>query len=166
MISVWHFLKLKTILATILLMFIQFIGQAQSSNIRKPDAGQNSPDYFEISKNLDVFNALYRELNARYVDGTKPGQLMKTGIDAMLNSLDPYTVYYTENDIEDYRFMTTGQYGGIGSSVIDVDKKIIIADPHEGFPAHRAGLRSGDQSVGINSNDVTGKTTEEITPLV
>ena len=59
-------------------------------------------DYFEISKNLDIFNTLYRELNVSYVDETKPGQLMKTGIDAMLNSLDPYTIYYPENEIEDW----------------------------------------------------------------
>ena len=74
-----------------------------------------SQDYFEVSKNLDVFNTLYRELNISYVDETKPGQLMKTGIEAMLASLDPYTNYYTENDIEDYKFMTTGEYGGIGA---------------------------------------------------
>src|SRR5436190_22206825 len=88
-----------------------------------------SPDYFEISKNLDIFNAVYRELNIAYVDGTKPGQLMKTGIDAMLGSLDPYTVYYTENDIEDYRFITTGEYGGIGATVNDMNGKIVISDP-------------------------------------
>ncbi|MEO6302251.1 MAG: peptidase S41, partial [Bacteroidia bacterium] len=87
-----------------------------------------TPDYFEISKNLDIFNAVYRELNVSYVDNTKPGQLMKTGIDAMLGSLDPYTVYYTENDIEDFRFITTGEYGGIGAQVNDVDGKILIGD--------------------------------------
>ncbi len=80
-------------------------------------------------------------MNVGYVDGTKPGQLMKTGIDAMLNSLDPYTVYYTENDIEDYRFMTTGEYGGIGATVNDINGKIIIADPYEGFAAYKAGIK-------------------------
>src|SRR6478672_12036917 len=97
-----------------------------------------SPDYFEISKNLDIFNAVYRELNVAYVDGTKPGQLMKTGIDAMLGSLDPYTVYYTENDIEDFRYLTTGEYGGIGATVNDINGKIVIADPYEGFAAFKA----------------------------
>ncbi len=67
-----------------------------------------SDDYFEISRNLDIFASLYRELNTYYVDDTKPGMLMKTGIDAMLESLDPYTNYIPESDIEDYRFMTTG----------------------------------------------------------
>ncbi|MEI8137297.1 MAG: S41 family peptidase, partial [Bacteroidota bacterium] len=125
-----------------------------------------TPDYFEISKNLDIFNAVYRELNVAYVDGTKPGQLMKTTIDAMLSSLDPYTVYYTENDIEDYRFMTTGEYGGIGAQVRDVDGKILIADPYEGFAAFKAGMRSGDQIVGVNGINVEGKRSDELSNLL
>jgi carboxyl-terminal processing protease len=125
-----------------------------------------TPDYFEISKNLDIFNSVYRELNAAYVDGTKPGQLMKTGIDAMLNSLDPYTVYYTENDIEDFRYMTTGEYGGIGATVNDIDGKIIVTDPYEGFSAYKAGIRAGDQIVGVNNIDVKGKRTNDISTLL
>lgn len=123
-----------------------------------------TPDYFEISKNLDIFNAVYRELNISYVDGTKPGELMKTGIDAMLNSLDPYTVYYPENDIEEYKMMTTGEYGGIGASVNDVDGKIIVMDVAEGFAAHKAGIRAGDQILGINNYNVEGKKTDDIGP--
>jgi carboxyl-terminal processing protease len=125
-----------------------------------------TPDYFEISKNLDIFNAVYRELNVSYVDDTKPGQLMKTSIDAMLGSLDPYTVYYTENDIEDYRFMTTGEYGGIGAQVRDVDGKILIADPYEGFAAYKAGMRAGDQIIGVNGINVEGKRSDEISNLL
>lgn len=125
-----------------------------------------TPDYFEISKNLDIFNSVYRELNISYVDDTKPGQLMKTGIDAMLNSLDPYTVYYTENDIEDFKFMFNGEYGGIGATVMDVDNKITITDPYEGFSAFKAGLRSGDQIVGVNNINVEGKQSEEIRGLL
>jgi len=125
-----------------------------------------TPDYFEISKNLDIFNAVYRELNLNYVDGTKPGQLMKTGLDAMLSSLDPYTVYYAENDIEDYRFMYTGEYGGIGAIVLDMDGKIMITEPYEGFAAYKAGLRAGDQIVEINGINVRGKKTEEVGSLL
>lgn len=125
-----------------------------------------TPDYFEISKNLDIFYSVFKELNVGYVDGTKPGQLMKTGIDAMLNSLDPYTVYYTENDIEDYRFMTTGEYGGIGATVNDINGKIIIADPYEGFSAFKAGLRAGDQIVGVNNINVEGKKSDDIGNLL
>lgn len=125
-----------------------------------------TPDYFEISKNLDIFNSVYRELNVAYVDGTRPGQLMKTGIDAMLSSLDPYTVYYTENDIEDFRFMTTGEYGGIGATVNDINNKIIIAEPYEGFAAHKAGIRAGDQIVGVNGVNVEGKRSDQISNLL
>jgi carboxyl-terminal processing protease len=153
-----------------LFLVLQFIAPAQNQP-KDPSKDQSAkiaapPDYFEISKNLDVFNAIYRELNISYVDGTKPGKLMKTGIDAMLNSLDPYTVYYTENDIEDYRLMMTGEYGGIGASVNDINGKIIISDPYEGFAAQKAGIRSGDQIVGINGINVEGKKTEEISTLL
>lgn len=123
-------------------------------------------DYFEISKNLDVFNTLYRELNIAYVDETKPGQLMKTGIEAMLASLDPYTNYYTENDIEDYRYMTTGEYGGIGALIQDVNKKITVTEPYDGFAAFNAGLRAGDEIVEVNGINVVGKKTEDITSLL
>ena len=125
-----------------------------------------SQDYFEISKNLDVFNTLYRELNIAYVDETKPGQLMKTGIEAMLASLDPYTNYYTENDIEDYRYMTTGEYGGIGALIQDVNKKITITEPYEGFAVYNAGLRAGDEIVEVNNVNVIGKKTEDITTML
>ncbi|MDF2449674.1 MAG: C-terminal processing peptidase [Bacteroidota bacterium] len=125
-----------------------------------------SQDYFEISKNLDVFNTLYRELNIAYVDETKPGQLMKTGIEAMLASLDPYTNYYTENDIEDYRYMTTGEYGGIGALIQDVNKKITVTEPYDGFAAFNAGLRAGDEIVEVNGINVVGKRTEDITSLL
>lgn len=146
--------KFKKSLVALSLIAVLFIGVAYT------------PDYFEISKNLDIFYSVYKELNIGYVDGTKPGELMKTGIDAMLNSLDPYTVYYTENDIEDYRFMTTGEYGGIGATVNDINGKIIIADPYEGFAAYKAGLRAGDQIVGVNNINVEGKKSDEIGSLL
>jgi carboxyl-terminal processing protease len=91
---------------------------------------------------------------------------MKTGIDAMLGSLDPYTVYYTENDIEDFRYMTTGEYGGIGATVSDIDGKIVVTDPYEGFSAYKAGIRAGDQIVGVNNNNVEGKRTNDISTLL
>lgn len=146
--------KLNKYLSLTAIAVILFVGTAYT------------PDYFEISKNLDIFNSVYRELTVSYVDDTKPGQLIKTGIDAMLNSLDPYTVYYTENDIEDFRFMSTGEYGGIGTSVLDIDNKIIIADPYEGFSAYKAGLRGGDQIVGVNGVNVEGKRSDEISNLL
>ena len=74
-------------------------------------------NYFELSKQLEIMTAMFRELNIYYVDEIQPGQLMETGMDAMVESLDPYTVYYPESRVEDLRFMTTGEYGGIGASM-------------------------------------------------
>lgn len=165
-------LSIRTIKKWVIVAFLPatLFAQIQNKDSLRASAlnikGNTTPDYFEISKNLDIFNAVYRELNVSYVDGTKPGQLMKTGIDAMLLSLDPYTNYYTENDIEDFRYMTTGEYGGIGASVNDINGKIMIADPAEGFAAYKAGIRAGDQIVGINGTNVEGKRTDEIGPLL
>lgn len=123
-------------------------------------------DFFEISKNLEIFATLYRELNIFYVDDTQPGELMKTGIDAMLESLDPYTTYITESQIEDFRFMTTGQYGGIGSLIREVDGAVYIAEPYEGFPAQVAGLKAGDKILMIDGNKLDGKSQEDISKLL
>jgi len=123
-------------------------------------------NFFEISKNLEIFATLYRELNMFYVDETQPGDLMKTGIDAMLESLDPYTNYITESDIEDFRFMTTGQYGGIGSLIRAVDDEIYISEPYEGFPAQESGLKAGDRILKIDGKDVKGKDQEEISAML
>lgn len=123
-------------------------------------------DLFEISKNLEIFNSLYKVLNESYVDETKPGQLMKTAIDGMLESLDPYTIYITENDIEEYQYMTTGLYGGIGAAVTDIDGKITVTDPYEGFSAQKAGMRAGDVIVEVNGSSVKGKRSDDVKPLL
>lgn len=123
-------------------------------------------DYFEISKNLEIFSGLYKELNIFYVDETNPGELMKTGIDAMLASLDPYTVYYPESQIEDYRFMTTGQYGGIGALVNTIDGEITIMEPYEGYAAHSAGIRAGDVVLSIDNKATHDIDPDEISELL
>ncbi len=119
-------------------------------------------NYFEISKNLDIFASLFRELNIYYVDETDPNKLMKKGIDAMLESLDPYTNYIPESDIEDYRFMTTGQYGGIGAQVRQKGDYVVISEPYKGFPADKAGLIAGDVILEIDGKTTKGKKTDEI----
>src|SRR6187549_3160037 len=95
--------------------------------VARPAGGD---EYFEISKNLDIFGKLYRELHTNYVDDIEPTDFMRTGIEAMLKSLDPYTNYISAAEIEDYRFMSTGQYGGIGAMVIKRDNKVIITEPY------------------------------------
>jgi carboxyl-terminal processing protease len=122
--------------------------------------------FFEISKNLEIFTELYKELNIYYVDDTQPGKLMKTGIDAMLASLDPYTQYIPESDIEDYRFMTTGQYGGIGALIKKKEDKVVVSDPYEGFPAMKAGIWAGDEIVEVDGRRISGLNTEDVSKLL
>src|SRR3954471_11120031 len=86
----------------------------------------NGTNYFEISKNLDIFASVYREVNTYYVDEVDAGKLMKKGIDEMLNSLDPYTNYISEAEAEDFRFQMTGQYGGIGAQIGTKGDYIIV----------------------------------------
>jgi len=122
--------------------------------------------YFEISKNIDIFTTLYKELNTFYVDETDPGKLMKKGIDEMLKTLDPYTAYIPESEIEDFRFMTTGQYGGIGAMITKEEEYVIISEPYENFPAQKAGLMAGDIILEINEVSAKGKTTEEVSKVL
>lgn len=121
---------------------------------------------FEIAKNLDIFASLFREIVVNYVDDVNPSELMKTGIDEMLYSLDPYTNFIPESQIEDMRFMTTGQYGGIGALITTRGEYTIITEPYEGFPAHKAGLLAGDRILEISGESVKGRSSEEVRELL
>lgn len=121
---------------------------------------------FEISKSMDIYNSLFKELNLNYVDEINPGKLNEEAIRAMLESLDPYTVFVPESNIEDMRMMTTGEYGGIGSLIQQSGDYVIISEPYEGFPAQKAGLIPGDIILEINGMDAYKKASSEISELL
>ncbi len=121
---------------------------------------------FEMSKNLDIYHTLFRELSIYYVDEINPGDLVKKSIDEMLKSLDPYTVFIPESDIEDFRFMTTGQYGGIGAYIRSSDGHVVVSEPIDGSPAMLAGLKAGDLILEIDGKDVRDYATDKVSELL
>jgi carboxyl-terminal processing protease len=124
-------------------------------------------DLFQVSKNIDVFASLYKEININYVEETNPSELMKNGIDAMLNNLDPYTEYIPETEVEDYKLKyVSTQYGGIGASTLYIEGKLFVNEVSEGYPADKQGIKPGDQLVKINNNEVKGKDRAQISQLL
>ncbi len=116
----------------------------------------------EISRNLDIFNALYKELQTFYVDSIDAEKSINTAIAAMLNDIDPYTEYFSSKEQDKFRTMTTGEYGGIGSIIQQSDKGVIVSEPYEGSPAQLAGLRPGDIFLMIDGDSVTGLTSDKV----
>lgn len=127
---------------------------------------QPTNKYFEIIKNLEIFSNLYKEINTYYVDDVDPGQLMRTGIDAMMASLDPFTNYISESEIEGYRFMTEGKYNGIGAVSKKMGSYVTITDLYEGQAADKAGLRPGDQIIAIDGQDAADKDPDAINNIL
>lgn len=119
-------------------------------------AGKSDRKDFEISRNLDIFNSLFKELNLFYVDTIDAEKAISNGVNAMLSRLDPYTEYIPEKEKEDFFFSTTGEYAGIGSLIMERDKAVYISEPYEGMPAQLAGLRPGDKIVMIDNDSVAG----------
>ncbi|MFA6058427.1 MAG: S41 family peptidase [Taibaiella sp.] len=122
--------------------------------------------YFEISKNLEIYSNVFKELNQYYVDPIEPGKMVKTGVDAMLNDLDPYTNLITEADAEDYELQTTGKYSGIGVSTRIKDGEVIIAELYENGPVAKAGIKPGDVVVSIDGQKVKGKDADNVGMLM
>lgn len=116
----------------------------------------------ELVKNLDIYYTLFRELNMFYVDETDPEKLVTTSIEAMLSSLDPYTDYIPESDMDDFQFQTTGEYGGIGSLIRRSNEQVMIAEPYEGFPAAKAGIRAGDLILEVDGVDTRNLAIESV----
>jgi carboxyl-terminal processing protease len=126
----------------------------------------NDQKNFDIAKNLDIYYSLFRELNAFYVDDINPNKLVKTSIDKMLESLDPYTNYISEADVEDFRFMTTGEYAGIGALISKQNNNIVIAEPYQGFPAQKAGLKAGDIILEVEGKPTNTMSTEDVSNML
>src|SRR5664279_3193295 len=121
---------------------------------------------FEILKNLDIYYSLFRELNLFYVDETNPEKLISKSIDGMLVSLDPYTQYIPESKAEEFRFQTTGEYGGIGALIRKNADYVLIAEPYENSPAARAGLKAGDMLLEIDGKNVKDQQINDISDLL
>lgn len=119
-----------------------------------------SDRYFEIAKNMEIYGKLFTEINTQYVDQTSPTQLMRTGLDAMLGSLDPYTIYYGESQIEYSKLLNSGQYSGIGCEVIKQGENVILVNMKAGGPADEAGVRIGDILLEIDNEPITGSDKE------
>lgn len=146
----------KSIQCLFALAFLFHVGgvQAQKDN------------HFEISKNLDIFNAIVKEVEMFYVDSLDVDKTVRRGIDGMLKGIDPYTEYYPEQEMDELKIITTGEYGGIGSIITQRDGGVYINEPYEGMPAALAGLKAGDQLLAIDDVDVTKKTSSEVSELL
>jgi carboxyl-terminal processing protease len=144
----------RRILILICLATLLTTGRAQQNNL------------FEVSKNLEIYFSLFRELSLNYADDISPSRLTRTSIDAMLRSLDPYTNYIPEDQIEDFRFMTSGEFGGIGINTFERDKKTFISEIYENSPARQAGLKTGDRILSINTIDIDGKPEDDVNLLM
>ena len=123
---------------------------------------QNDDRGFEIAKNLEIFSNVYKNLNLNYVDDVDPGKAIKVAIDAMLASMDPYTNYFPESQMEDVKLQLLGQYGGIGSLIMQRGDSIYISEPYKGLPADEAGLKAGDRIVSVDGQSTKGKTTADV----
>ncbi|MDH4092835.1 MAG: S41 family peptidase [Cyclobacteriaceae bacterium] len=148
----WRRFKWPIILGTVVLISFSF---------RKP-----VEKYFDIAKSLDIFATLFKEVNAYYVDEVDPEKLIRKGIEGMLESLDPYTDYISEDELESFRITTTGQYGGIGALIGVINNKAVITHPYKNFPAFKAGIKVGDELISIDGKKVQGKSTAYISTLL
>ncbi|HYF70468.1 MAG TPA: S41 family peptidase [Ohtaekwangia sp.] len=142
-------------------LFIILVVAAAAFAFRAP-----AEKYFDIAKSLDIYATLFKEVNAYYVDEIEPQKLVRKSIDGMLESLDPYTDFIPEDEIESFKITTTGQYGGIGALISVVNRKTVISHPYKDFPAFKAGIKVGDEIVAVDGKPIDGKTTSEISALL
>ena len=139
----------STILVLLIGLSVSLRSQAQSNG-------------FEVLKSMELMDLIFQQLETSYVDDIQPGEMTKTAIDAMLKQLDPYTVYYHEANIEDYRLMTTGQYGGVGALIRKMGEFTYFAEPYEGNPAQKAGVKAGDKILSIDGKTMVGIPSDDV----
>ncbi len=147
---------MKKMLLILLLICLQL-----STGVKAQEPEEGSVD-FEILKNLELFEMVYKKVDMEYVDAPDPGKLMRVAIESMLKELDPYTNYIPESMMEEFKLMTTGQYGGIGAIIRDLGDYVGVIEPHEGYAAQKAGLRAGDLFVEVDGKDVKNLNTDEV----
>ena len=145
-------MKKKNILTGLVIV----LGLAGTLRAQSDDRG------FEIAKNLEIFSSVYKNINLNYVDDVDPGKTIKVAIDAMLASLDPYTNYFAESQMEDVKLQLLGQYGGVGALIMQRGDTICISEPYHGLPADEAGLKAGDRIVAVDGQSTRGKTTADV----
>ena len=150
-----RFSKFSLLIITLLVVSFGVIAQ-QDANERR----------FSLSKNLDVFNSVVRELDAFYVDTLNYDKTIRSGIDNMLEGLDPYTVYMPKEETDELKMMTTGEYAGIGALIGGRSGQVFISEPYEGKPAAKAGLKAGDVLVELDGLNLKGKSTSEVSALL
>ncbi|NQU84729.1 MAG: S41 family peptidase [Mariniphaga sp.] len=150
-------MNIKKLSLTIVIILIAGIGLISFNNDQKN---------FNIAKNLDIYYTLFNELNTFYVDEINPNKLVTSSINQMLNSLDPYTNYISEEDIEDFRFMTTGEYAGIGALIGKQNGKIVISESYEGYPAQLNGIKAGDVLLEVAGKSTENMSTEDVSSLL
>ena len=155
--SLWYYYKKPKIemikFSSTIIFFILFI---------HPSAVNGQSREFEILKNIELIDQIHEYLELYFVDEPQTGKISKVAIDAMLKELDPYTVFYHESNMEDYRLMSAGEYGGIGALIRDVKGWVHVVEPYLNKPAHKSGLKAGDKILSIEGNTMKGKTVEEV----
>jgi len=122
--------------------------------------------YFDIAKSLDIFATLFKEVNAYYVDEVDPEKLIHAGIDGMLETLDPYTDYIAEEDMDNFRISTTGQYAGIGALIGIINERVVVTHPYKGYPAYKGDVHVGDEILAIDGKSTKGKTSSEVSAML
>lgn len=144
-------------LFALFLMLLPAFLMAQPS---KPQ--QTGSNYFDIAKNLEIFANAYKEINQNYVDVLDPGKLMRQGMDAMLEGLDPFTNYISETDIEGYRYQQDGKYNGVGAAARTRGEYVVISDIYENSPAQKCGMKVGDEIIAIDGQSAKGRSDEAV----